>query len=91
MLPDAGEVFTNLSGILNLQVKSWTGWPPDDQGANASLTADNVVYVVNCPGVHSFTLEELQKLSLDSATRDVSDYPGLDICFPHPTPQLDMQ
>jgi hypothetical protein len=73
MLPDAEQVVTTLSSILDLQVKRWTGGSTDRQDGSESLAADNVVYVVNCPGVHSFTLEELQNLSPDKTTQDVSE------------------
>jgi hypothetical protein len=73
MLPDVEQAVIDLSGILDRQVQEWTGWSPIREGASESLAADNVVYVVNCPRVHSFTLEELEKLSLDKRTRDVSE------------------
>ena len=59
MLPDAEQVVTELLGTLDSQVHSWIGQSPI-QRASESLTAGNVVYIVNCPGMHSFSLEELQ-------------------------------
>ena len=73
MLPDAEQAVIDLSGTLDRQVQEWAAWPPIRRGGSESLAADNVVYVVNCHGVHSFTLEDLQNLPLDKKTRDVSE------------------